>query len=72
MPEVTYELALPYPPEVVFAFVADAENNPRWHEHVNETHWIDPPPKAWPRASPKVSKEPLRWLSASHPTGSST
>ena len=30
--------------EAVFAFVADAENNPRWHAHVRETRWIDPPP----------------------------
>jgi len=44
MPEATYVMSLPYPPEVVFAFVADAENNPRWHEHVNDTRWIDPPP----------------------------
>jgi uncharacterized membrane protein len=44
VPEVTYAFAVPYPPEVVFDFVADAENNPRWHEHVNETRWIDPPP----------------------------
>ena len=44
MPEVTYELTIPYPREVVVAFVADAENNPRWHEHVDETRWIDPPP----------------------------
>jgi hypothetical protein len=24
--------------------VADAENNPRWHAHVRDTRWIDPPP----------------------------
>ena len=28
----------------MFAFVADAENNPRWHAHVRETRWIDPGP----------------------------
>ena len=44
MPQASYEFAVPYPPDVVFAFVADAENNPRWHAHVNETRWIDPPP----------------------------
>lgn len=32
------------PPDVVFAFVADAENNPRWHAHVRETKWIDDGP----------------------------
>lgn len=32
------------PPDEVFAFVADAENNPRWHAHVRETHWIDDGP----------------------------
>lgn len=30
--------------EAVFAFVSDAENNPKWHAHVLETRWIDPPP----------------------------
>ena len=44
MPTAVYEQTIPYPAEVVFAFVADAENNPRWHEHVNETRWLDPPP----------------------------
>jgi uncharacterized protein YndB with AHSA1/START domain len=32
------------PPDEVFAFVADAENNPRWHAHVHETHWLDAGP----------------------------
>ncbi|HEX7472642.1 MAG TPA: SRPBCC family protein [Candidatus Limnocylindrales bacterium] len=29
------------PAEDLFAFVADAENNPRWHDHVHETRWLD-------------------------------
>jgi uncharacterized protein YndB with AHSA1/START domain len=44
MPEVAYRAVVAYPPEVVFAYVADAENNPRWHAHVDETRWIDAPP----------------------------
>lgn len=46
MPEVAYRSVIPYPPEVVFRYVADAENNPRWHAHVDSTRWIDPPPTA--------------------------
>jgi len=41
---MTYRATLDQPVETVFAFVADAENNPRWHEHVNATHWIDEGP----------------------------
>ena len=41
MPILSHSVPVPYPPEVVFDFVADAENNPRWHAHVNETHWVD-------------------------------
>ena len=33
MPEATYG-RIAQPAVAVFAFVADAENNPRWHEHV--------------------------------------
>ena len=44
VPHAAYVETVPYPAEVVFGFVADAENNPRWHEHVHETRWIDPPP----------------------------
>jgi uncharacterized membrane protein len=29
------------PPDELFAFVADAENNPKWHDHVHETRWLD-------------------------------
>jgi uncharacterized protein YndB with AHSA1/START domain len=46
MPTATYRGHIRATPEAVFAFVADAENNPRWHAHVRETHWIDPPPTA--------------------------
>jgi hypothetical protein len=41
MPELTYRATLDHPPGVVFYYVADAENNPTWHEHVRETRWID-------------------------------
>ena len=44
MPTATYRTSVAFPPAIVFAFVADAEKNPRWHAHVNETTWIDPPP----------------------------
>jgi len=44
MPIATYRGHIRAAPEAVFAFVADAENNPRWHAHVHQTRWIDPPP----------------------------
>jgi uncharacterized membrane protein len=44
LPSATYTGILKAPPEAVFGFVADAENNPRWHEHVRETRWIDEGP----------------------------
>jgi uncharacterized membrane protein len=44
MPEITYRGRIDRSPADVFAFVADAENNPRWHAHVADTRWIDDPP----------------------------
>jgi uncharacterized protein YndB with AHSA1/START domain len=44
MPKVSYQASVAFPPAIVFDFVADAEKNPRWHAHVNETTWMDPPP----------------------------
>jgi uncharacterized protein YndB with AHSA1/START domain len=44
MPTATYTGLIQAPPEEVFAFVADAENNPSWHAHVRETRWIDAGP----------------------------
>jgi uncharacterized membrane protein len=44
MPTATYTGVIQAPPEEVFAYVADAENNPSWHEHVRETRWIDEGP----------------------------
>jgi uncharacterized membrane protein len=41
MPRVMQRASIHRPPDEVFAFVADAENNPRWHAHVHETHWLD-------------------------------
>ena len=44
MPTATYTGVIQAPPEEVFEFVADAENNPSWHAHVRETRWIDDGP----------------------------
>ena len=44
MPHTVYRATVPHPAGAVFAFVSDAENNPHWHSHVDETRWIDPPP----------------------------
>ena len=44
MPHLEYQATVDRPPEEVFDFVADAENNPTWHAHVHETHWIDDGP----------------------------
>jgi uncharacterized membrane protein len=44
MPTATYSGVIQAPPEVVFEFVADAENNPSWHAHVRETRWMDDGP----------------------------
>ena len=44
MPEATYRGAIRRSAADVFDFVSDAENNPRWHEHVRETRWIDDGP----------------------------
>ncbi len=41
MPRMKGRATIDRPPEEVFAFVADAENNPKWHAHVHETHWLD-------------------------------
>lgn len=44
MPTATYTGVIQAPSQEVFAFVANVENNPLWHEHVRETRWIDPGP----------------------------
>jgi uncharacterized membrane protein len=44
MPQATYSGVIKAPPEAVFDFVADAENNPAWHQHVAATHWLDDAP----------------------------
>jgi uncharacterized membrane protein len=46
MPKLTYKVTVDRPPDQVFDFVANAENNPRWHAHVQETHWLDDRPTA--------------------------
>jgi carbon monoxide dehydrogenase subunit G len=44
------------PAEEVFAFVADAENNPRWRSYVVETAWLDDGPMRVGRQGRQVSK----------------
>jgi uncharacterized membrane protein len=46
VPHATYTGTIRARPEEVFAFVADAENNPRWHAHVRATRWLDEGPTA--------------------------
>ncbi len=41
MPRIEGRAIIRRPPEEVFDFVADAENNPKWHAHVHETTWLD-------------------------------
>lgn len=42
--------------EEVFAFVADAENNPRWRSYVVETSWLDDGPMRVGRRGRQVSR----------------
>jgi uncharacterized membrane protein len=44
------------PADEVFAFVADAENNPRWRSYVVETTWLDEGPMRVGRRGRQVSK----------------
>lgn len=44
------------PADEVFAFVADAENNPRWRSYVVETVWLDDGPMRVGRRGRQVSK----------------
>ena len=41
MPTLEGRATIARPQAEVFAFVANAENNPRWHAHVQETRWLD-------------------------------
>ncbi len=40
----------------MFAFVAEAENNPRWRSYVVETRWLDDGPMCVGRQGRQVSK----------------
>jgi Polyketide cyclase / dehydrase and lipid transport len=44
------------PADEVFAYVGDAENNPRWHSYVVETQWLDDGPMRVGRRGRQVSK----------------
>jgi uncharacterized membrane protein len=41
MPRLSYVATIARASDEVFAFVSNAENNPKWHAHVEETHWLD-------------------------------
>jgi uncharacterized membrane protein len=41
MPQLEGSAFIACPADELFAFVADAENNPKWHDHVRETQWLD-------------------------------
>jgi uncharacterized membrane protein len=44
------------PADEVFAFVAEAENNPRWRSYVVETTWLDDGPMRVGRRGRQVSR----------------
>lgn len=54
MTTLSYSVPVPYPPEDVFDFVANAENNPRWHAHVGRTEWIDDRPMGLGRRARQI------------------
>ncbi len=54
MPTATYIGVIQASADEVFAFVADAENNASWHEHVRETRWIDEGPTRLGRRARQV------------------
>ncbi len=56
MPRMDGRAIIHRPPEEVFAFVADAENNPKWHAHVRETHWLDDEPTGPGRRGRQVGR----------------
>lgn len=56
MPTATYTGVIAAPAERVFAFVADAENNPAWHAHVRETRWLTGGPTGLGRQGRQLSR----------------
>lgn len=44
MIRVTAEVEVDRPAEEVFAFLADAENNPRWQKGMRSCRWVTEPP----------------------------
>lgn len=46
MIEVTGSADTPLPPDELFAFVADAENNPAWQQGMQSCTWLTGPPIA--------------------------
>jgi uncharacterized protein YndB with AHSA1/START domain len=56
MPRIEGHGTIHRPPDEVFAYVADAENNPTWHAHVHETHWLDDGPIRPGRRGRQVSR----------------
>lgn len=56
MPRIEGRGTIAAPPEEVFAFVANAENNSKWHAHVNDTHWLDDRPMGLGRRGSQVGR----------------
>lgn len=42
--QVTSSVVIERSPDAVFAFVADAENNPRWQRGMRSCRWVSEPP----------------------------
>lgn len=56
MAKGSYSVHVARSAEDVFAFISEAENNPRWHDYVIETTWLDGGPMRVGRRGRQVSR----------------
>jgi uncharacterized protein YndB with AHSA1/START domain len=56
MPRGGASIWIAAPPERVFDYVAEVENNPRWHSYVIESSWLDDGPMRVGRRGRQVSR----------------
>jgi uncharacterized membrane protein len=56
MAKGSYSVHIARSADDVFAFVSEVENNPRWHDYVIETSWLDDGPMRVGRRGRQVSR----------------